>query len=383
MVKKLYKNGKFLYRMNLVAGKSGLSNLVQWVHIIEDNNVAAFLHGNELVFTAGILNEQSDWLLEFAKKLYAAGTSAFVVNIGPYTKQIPKEVIDYCNKVNLPLFTIPWETKMVDMTRDFCHRIMKAEQTENNAATTLKNIIFNVGDIDAQVLQMERYGYQRDDRFCFVSIALSAEQTARLDDPLEAISKNAERIAKWMHEMFISFTYKENLILVLPNYSDEEISAFVSEMLKIYGQDTREPALYVGISANRVGIYNQKTSFENALSAVEMARLRNLRCCYHEQLGIFKVLYAISDKAVLREYCNHVIGKLEAYDRENKAGLVDILQTYLENNGCLQTVSDKRFVHRNTVTNKLKKIEEITGYNPLDLKDKVELCMALYIKEIL
>jgi hypothetical protein len=54
MVRKLYKNATFLYAMNLVAGKGGMNNLVQWVHIIEDESVSAFLHGGELVFTAGI-----------------------------------------------------------------------------------------------------------------------------------------------------------------------------------------------------------------------------------------------------------------------------------------------------------------------------------------
>ena len=96
------------------------------------------MHGNELVFTAGILNKGGDWLLNFTKRLYKAGTSAFVVNIGPHTKEIPAEVIEYCNKVNMPLFTIPWETRMVDMTRDFCRRIMNNEQVETRITTTMK-----------------------------------------------------------------------------------------------------------------------------------------------------------------------------------------------------------------------------------------------------
>jgi hypothetical protein len=138
MVKKLYKNGTFLYHMNLVAGRNGLTKLVQWVHIIEDCDVSAFLHGKELVFTAGILNNDKNWLLNFVHKLYEAGVSAFVVNIGPYTKEIPGEVIEYCDKVNMPLFTIPWQTRMVDMTRDFCHRIMNNDHVESSIATTIK-----------------------------------------------------------------------------------------------------------------------------------------------------------------------------------------------------------------------------------------------------
>jgi len=82
-VKKLYKNSNFLYNMKLIAGHNGLNNLVQWVHIIEDDSVVSFLHGNELVFTAGILNKSKDWLLNFARKLKEVNASAFVVNLVP------------------------------------------------------------------------------------------------------------------------------------------------------------------------------------------------------------------------------------------------------------------------------------------------------------
>ena len=82
-VAKLFKNATMLYNMKLVAGRKGLDNLVTWVHIIEDDDVSKFLHGDELVFTAGIKNSGDGWLLDFAKSLYEVGASAFVVNLGP------------------------------------------------------------------------------------------------------------------------------------------------------------------------------------------------------------------------------------------------------------------------------------------------------------
>jgi len=383
MVRKLYKNGEFLYRMKLIAGKNGLDNLVQWVHILEDDNVTAFLHGNELVFTAGILNHSDDWLLYFARRLHDVGTSAFVVNIGHYTKEIPQSVIAYCDKVCMPLFTIPWETRMVDMTRDFCHRIMHNEQIETNTATTIKNIIFNIGDIDAQILQMERYGYQRNGKFCFISIMAGNANAVGFDDCQDKLRKIAERTAKKMHELYISFSYKDRLILSLINYADEEIKTFVSEFLRAYKTEIKGWDLHMGVSCNQTGIYNQKTNFEKALSAMEMARIRQQTCCYYDELGIYKLLYAVNERTVLREYYKEIIGNLENYDRENATDLTGMLQSYLENNGSLQIVAEKQFVHRNTVTNQLKKIEEITGYNPLELENKVMLSLAFYARQVL
>ncbi len=382
MVKKLYKNGSFLYKMNLIAGRNGLENLVKWVHIIEDDNATSFLHGNELVFTAGIMNQNEHWLLHFVQKLYKAETSAFVINVGPHIEEIPDEVIDFCNEVNLPLFTIPWETRMVDMTRDFCHRIMNNEHMQSNTATTIKNILFGVGDMETQILQLERFGYQRDSRLCFVSV-MAQDKSSQVDENRDALIKIAEIAAKRISELFIMFSYKDYQILVLVNYTDADIKMFVDGFLNLAAQKARGWTFHMGISSNQMGVKNQKENFEKAMSAMKMAKKRKELYCLYDKLGIFKVLYAVSDKSVLREYYKNVVGKLETYDRENGTTLTNMLLAYLENNGSLQMVSEKQYVHRNTVTNQLKKIEEITGYNPFNLDDKVKLSMAFYIKEIL
>ena len=369
--------------MNLVAGRNGLTNLVQWVHIIEDDSVSSFLHGKELVFTAGILNKHNDWLINFVHKLYDAGVSAFVVNIGPYTKEIPDEVIKFCDEVNMSLFNIPWKTRMVDMTRDFCHRIMNNDHVENSMATTIKNVIFKVGDFETQVLQMERYGYQRDSKFCFFCIFMEDKDGTKLEEHKDILKIYAEKTARSIRELFISFSYKECLVLVLVDYLDEEIDTFISEFLRLSKSTKDGWNLNMGISSNLQGIRDQDRNFEEAFLAMEMAKKRKEIYNYYDKLGIYKVLNAVNDKSVLRSFYNDTIGKLEAYDRENNTELTLLLRTYFENNGSLQLVSEKQFIHRNTVTNQLKKIEKIIGYDPLYLEDKVKLYMGFYIKDIM
>lgn len=383
MVKKLYKNATFLYQMNLIGGRKGLTNLVQWVHIIEDDGISSLLHGKELVFTAGILNKEEGWLLNFAKKLYDAGASAFVVNLGPYTKDIPQEVIDYCDEVNMPLFTIPWKTKMVDMTRDFCRRIMNNDNVEDNMASSIKNIIFRVGDLETQILQMERYGYQRDGHFCFVSIYAEDKEGVYSQEFMDSLEFYAEKTARSIRELYISFTYKDALILVLVDYSDKEIDSFVKNFLKLTNKDKSKNRLHMGISTNQQGLYKQDKNFEKAFAAMEMAIRKNETCNYYDKLDVYKVLLSVSDKSVLRGFYNDTIGKLIFYDSKNNTELLKLLRTYFENNASLQLVSEKLYVHRNTVTNQLKKIETVTGYNPFDLEDRMKLHMGLYIKDIL
>ena len=236
MVRKLFKNAALQYGMSLAAGKGGMTGLVQWVHVLEDEASGAHLKGGEMVFTAGIVSRGGDWLLDHAKNLQEGGASALVLSLGPYIREVPPALIAYCDQSNLPLFTIPHQTRMADMTRDFCHRIMLSEHAEQTIASIIKNILFKVGDLEAQALQLERYGYQRGSRFTFVCVGADGDGWREMD-----IARIAESSARRLHELFVSFSYKETRILVLVNYETDEIDAFFKRLSGAHRAGTASP----------------------------------------------------------------------------------------------------------------------------------------------
>lgn len=380
-VGKLFGNGAVLYQMKLLAGRKGLNNLVEWVHIIENDEVSDFLHGKEVVFTSGILNNSEGWLLEYAKKLYSVGTSAFVVNLGPFTKSISEDVIEYCNEVNMPLYTIPWETRMVDVTRDICHRIMQSEQVEISIATTIKNIIFKTGDLETLILQMERYGYLRDSHFCFIVMSFENEKNKQEEFNMNKIKMYAERIARSIHELYISFSYNECLVLALVNYGNYDVQNFVNTFFKNWNESSMK--VHMGISENKSGIKIQAENFNNAYTAMTIARKKNKEVIFYDKLDIYKLLLNAKDKELLKEYYDDILGKLEKHDKENNTELMEFLNMYLKNNGSQSLMAERQYIHRNTVNNQLKKIEKITGYNPLNLEEKLRFYLGFFIKDIM
>nr|WP_202117300.1 PucR family transcriptional regulator [Clostridium chromiireducens] len=367
--------------MKLLAGQKGLNNLVEWMHIIENDEVSEFLHGNEVVLTSGILNSSDGWLLEYTKKLHSVGTSAFIINLGPYTKSIPKEVIEYCNEVKMPLYTIPWETRMVDLTRDICYRIMQSEQVEISIASTIKNIIFKTGDLETLILQMERYGYLRDSTFCFIVMSFENKDDKELEFNINRIKLYSERIARSINELYISFSYKNCWVLALVNYSNYNVNNFVNTFFKNWNEPLWK--IHMGVSENKDGIKVQAENFNNAFTAMSMARKKNKEVIFYEELDIHKLLLNAKDKEVLKEFYNETLGKLEKYDKENNTDLVNFLFLYLQNNGSQSLVAEKQYIHRNTVNNQLKKIEKITGYNPSNLEEKLRFYLGFYIKDVM
>lgn len=76
----LCEKAGYLYGMRVIAGKEGMTNIVQWVHSVEDIEVSDFLHGGELIFSTGIANKGQDWLLPFVKNLIAKNVSGLVLH---------------------------------------------------------------------------------------------------------------------------------------------------------------------------------------------------------------------------------------------------------------------------------------------------------------
>ncbi len=383
-VKKMLKSTKPSYKMKLIAGEKGLNRLVQWAHIVEDMDVTFFLHGQEIIFTVGIMNKEENWLLKFVQNLNSAGVSAFVVNLGPHTKEIPQEVIDYCDKVDMPLFTLPWETRLVDVTRDFCYKIMMNDNIEASIASTIKNLIFKVGDPETEILQLERYGYSRDSRFLFVCVSLNEKPgTKRYEKYMQELKRSAEWIARGIRDLYISFEYKDRLILTLVEYENKEVQQFITEFTKTVRSKNIDSKVNVGVSANVSELDAQDKNFQNALLTNELAVKRQELVLQYDELDVYKFIMAVTDREILKEYYEKTLGKLEKYDQENGTKLLEFLRLYLENNASPQLVSEKLYIHRNTVNNMLKKIEKIVGLDLGDLEGKVKYFIAYYISDIL
>ena len=383
-VRQLFEDAEQLYHTKLVAGEEGLGNLVEWVHIVEDSEVGLFLHGQELIFTTGIADGRPEWLMDFAKNLYLSHVSAFVINLDVYIPEVPEELIEYCDKIKMPLFTIPWETRQVDMTRAFCRKIIESENTEISVASGLKNILFGVGDMQTWITVLERHGYLENFCYNILCISLDTEYgTKEYFEEEKQIQIISEKLAKSIHEQYIFFRYREKMYFTLVEYTEEERRHFYDELFKMLSRCKLLSKTHIGVSPNVRGIKKQRVNFDCAYATNELAVKKKERILFYDELGIDKIIMGVEDKKILKKYFDDTIGKLKIYDEENESSLYDFLKKYLEGDASQKAVSEKMFIHRNTVNNYLKKIETILGINSMDLEQKAKLLMAYHIADTL
>lgn len=382
-LERLYKQAKQTYQMQLIAGKRGLGNIVNWVHMIEDENVAEFLRGNELVFTTGIGHAEAKWLNDFAYHLIRNNASGLVVNVGPYIDRIPDETIQYCEQTGFPLFVLSWEIRLVDITRDFCRRIISSEQVEVSVSGAFKNAIFFPDDIGKYEAQLERHSFSLTWRYCAAVLNINSAKDDRHQENIAAIRFYVQNIINRISERYSIFVQDSRVVIIFANFSDSEIAACIDEIIVHYSTAKQGYDFNIGIGKNEIGLSVLGKSYKQAVSVLRMAAKNNWRKVYYKDLGIYKILFSTEDEEVLREVYDEILGKLADYDATNNTDYANTLKCYLQNNASVQAVAQMTYVHRNTINYKLARIKEITGYNLASVEDRLKIMLAFKIKDIM
>lgn len=379
---KLCRNAKQLYKMELIAGSNGLDNIIKWVHIVENVEVASFLHGYELVFTTGIGNVFKDekTMLQFVKNLMRSNVSGLVINLGPYITYIPDMLIAYCNQNDFPLFFIPWETKVVEITRDFCEQIVKDESKENKLTTAFKDFIFYPNEHERLLPFLEREGFVPETNYCVITIGLlSSEQDMVKESTLAKLDFLLHKELKKLTEKHAIFHYDSKYIAIIAGVCEQQIRIFGNNMKdKII--DTY--SLILGIGALQDPLLQLPNNFNRSLSIYQMCIKTEKPLLFFDDAGIYKILLSVNDKNVLTNYVSQKLGSLKKFDQDNGTDYYPFLETFIRNDASIKKTADEYYIHRNTVNYKISKINQILGCNITNLEVLVELRLCILISNM-
>ena len=98
-------------------------------------------------------------------------------------------------------------------------------------------------------------------------------------------------------------------------------------------------------------------------------------------LDFYKLLSEIENKSILEKYVNQKLGTVLAYDEKHHSNLADTLFLYLKHWGNIQKIAEESYCHRNTVTNRIRILQEQLGCHLNDPAERFELMTAFMIRE--
>jgi DNA-binding PucR family transcriptional regulator len=128
-----------------------------------------------------------------------------------------------------------------------------------------------------------------------------------------------------------------------------------------------------------------RRSFHEARCALEAAALANGRSppvASYRDLGAFQLLLSLQDDEALRLYCDSVLGPLEDASGEYGDELIRSLEAFIEQNGQWEKAARELYCHRHTLRYRIRRVEQLTGRDLSNARDRIEFWLALRAREL-
>lgn len=368
------------YKMKMEAGSGGWSNSISWLLVLEELTIIQNFTGKELAVTTGLGFQEEETMLRLVEELSAHNSSGLIVNTGFYVKEIPQSVKDFCDANDFPLLTVPWEIILADLIKDLSIRIFVQSSTDEQISGAL---IHAIEQPEAQDL------YTRDllphfDLDGIFQIALIS--TGDLDS-MDTVER--KRIAYRMHLYLANLThnghffYYASYFVVVMNAigkeESEEILEAFADRIRVKMTDRK---VYIGVSDQVKDIENLHLAYKRARAAVEMAVKREMDLQYFDRMGMYRMLYLIEDRALLRDLSDKPLAPLIEYDREHDGEYVATLESYLRCGGSIKAMSEELYIHRNTILYRMANIKKLLGCSLESPEEKMFYAVACMIRKM-
>lgn len=273
------------------------------------------------------------------------------------------------------MFTLPWQVHIIDITYNFCRRIIENEEQETSLAEAFKNLIFAPENRIGYAEILERLGFHENSVYTIVAANVGGSRAAA-----EQLRKNDNtlwRVLKHSRSASALFYQDGKLIAVRQNVSNDELRRLISDITQL-GYDVK---LNVGISESGAGYTNVAKCYNQAVSALSVAKINEEKVVQYKNIGVYKLLFGVENREIIDSYIDGILGEILRYDDMNGTDYEKTLRVYLKCNSSVQQTSEILKVHRNTVNYKIKVIREITGMQ-LNEEDKMNLLLAFRAKDI-
>lgn len=386
ILKELYEGIRKTEKIDIVAGSGGLNNVVRWVHMVENTDISAFLEGDEVAFTTGIALDSPEDLLELVKYNCKQKAAGMVINIGPYIKEIPDNVIEFGNENEFPVFCVPWKVHMANIMRYFSCQINMAEQRDMEIGSAIKNAVYFSENEELYVPALMKYGYKREWSYAVAAFEIYDHSYIPVNDNEK---KNLVRhIKSHFREWGIKaalIELEDNMIIFFANCSQLMIENELNEVWKeINTLILPDGIIFAGIGRNTKSMKCIGRTYRQAEQIKNLQKKRNNKNNFvsYKDLGMYKLLLSISSQETLEEYYNETLGKLEKFDHINETDYMYFLKRYFEKECSIKEAAESMHMHRNSVTYKLHRIEQIMDIDINTQETKSTLLLAFMIKEL-
>ncbi|MQA10330.1 MAG: hypothetical protein GEU98_17600 [Pseudonocardiaceae bacterium] len=243
---------------------------------------------------------------------------------------------------------------------------------------------------DGEVQRWARHvGYDETQEHHVLSIVLDPVANQLDDDRgeelLARLSGSVDHFFATQAPDAIVSTRDSEMVVVLPATAERHPGSRATRLgdacLKRVRRQFSDVQVTIGIGRPCRDAVDIARSYADARRTIETARRmgRLGRVVAFDDLGIHRLLLQTANLDDLRTFAREVLGPLGHGDKAGAAEYLSTLSAYFRENYSPQRASRELHVHPNTVTYRIKKVEEITGLDLGNYRDRLMAQVALEI----
>jgi purine catabolism regulator len=360
--------------LRLVSGQESAQTHVRWVHSTELADPTPWLKGGELLLTTGMQLDGPRVQRELIDRLADHEIAGLGFGTGFAHKRLPAALVTAARKRGFPLFEVPYELPFIAITeRAFAQLVNERyEMLQRNM----------VGDVLAEALTGHLYPEDLQARLRPFGIG---ERVAVL-----AFEPPDPSAAAALVERILERERLPNLVAIraglLCAVVDAEAPLEPIELARRIRGELTARFGEVRAAASRVApTHSLRMSFHEARCALEAVRLRNGDApdvASYADLGAFQLLLSLQDDDALNSYCRSVLSPIEQGEGEYGDELVRSLDVFIEYNGHWEKAANALYCHRHTLRYRIRRIEQLTGRDFSNARDRIEFWLALRGREL-
>jgi purine catabolism regulator len=359
--------------LSLLSGEDSAQTHVRWVHSTELADPTPWLKGGELLLTTGMQLDRPKVQRELVERLADHRIAGLGFGTGFAHRRVPTALVTAARKRDFPLFEVPYELPFIAITERAFGQLVneRYEMLQRNMA----------GDVLAEALSGHLYPEDLQARLRPFGIGEQLAVLAfRPPDP-SAAAALVERILERERVPSLVAIRAGLLCAVIAAENREPIELACTirgELVARYGE--------VQAAASRpAATHSLRLSFHEARCALEAVRMRNGDApdvASHVDLGAFQLLLSLQDDDALLSYCRGVLGPLEQGEGDYGDELLRSLDAFIEHNGHWEKAANALYCHRHTLRYRVRRVEQLTGRDLSNARDRIEFWLALRGREL-
>ncbi len=253
----------------------------------------------------------------------------------------------------------------------------------NSRSAYLNKLLVNAYSPEYITKALNEFGIETKAEHCCFVIQLTYKPAASAAD-VSAKMTGKQAVLVWLAEKEIGCTWKFNDDIILlvtliqagitsKQRQIEFAHQLISEMKVLFPHISAK----VGISGASGTPIRFRDTYEKANRAVVVAASNCAQAVHCDDIGIYEVAFQLLHDENTCALVQNTIGRLAEYDQVRGSNLLFTLELILEEIN-LKTVSQKLFIHHNTVIWRKRRIEDFLGMS-LD-KMETKVLLILYLK---